>query len=120
MAPLMDIDRINDRLDSVQDIMNYSYEMDLVSVKLAKLPDMEKLLAKIFTYSIKHKVKAIYFEDVSLVKMKEFRQLLKTLRSIPEVFAPMMNRISDFKSERLKELLSNEGMFPENLIREID
>jgi hypothetical protein len=34
--------------------------------RLNKLPDLEKLLAKIFTYSIKHSVKAIYFEDVSL------------------------------------------------------
>jgi hypothetical protein len=49
-----------------------------VRAKLAKLPDLEKLLAKIFTYSIKHKVNAIYFEDVSLIKMKEFRTLLKT------------------------------------------
>ena len=40
---------------------------------MTKLPDMEKLLAKIFTYSVKHKVKAIYFEDVSLIKMREFR-----------------------------------------------
>jgi hypothetical protein len=47
---------------------------------MGKLPDVEKLLAKIFTYSIKHRVKAIYFEDVSLNKMKEFRTLLKTFR----------------------------------------
>ena len=51
-------------------------------VKLSKLPDIEKLLARIFTYSIKHKVRAIYFEDVSLIKMKEFRTLLKVFSGI--------------------------------------
>ena len=40
---------------------------------MKKLPDIEKLLAKIYTYSVKQKVKAIFFEDVSLNKMREFR-----------------------------------------------
>jgi len=43
---------------------------------------LEKLLAKIFTYSIKHKVKAVYFEDVSLQKMREFRQLLSCFSKV--------------------------------------
>lgn len=33
------------------------------------MPDIEKLLARVFTYSIKHRVKAVYFEDVNLQKM---------------------------------------------------
>jgi len=49
-----------------------------------KLPDLEKLLAKIFTYSIKHSVKAIYFEDVSLQKMREFRSILNCFKSIDQ------------------------------------
>jgi hypothetical protein len=70
---------------------------------------MERLLAKIFTYSIRHKVKAIYFEDVSLVKMKEFRQLLRALRSIPEILRPIMNRKTDIKSQRLRNLLTDDN-----------
>lgn len=54
------------------------YETDVLRSKLNKLPDLEKLMAKIFTYSIKHKVKAIYFENVSLTKMREFRTLLNS------------------------------------------
>jgi len=53
MAPLLNIHRINDRLDSVEDLMSYHYEMEMVRARLARLPDIEKLLAKIFTYSIK-------------------------------------------------------------------
>lgn len=40
---------------------------------MSRLPDLEKLLAKIFTYSVKHSVEAIYFEDVNLQKMREFK-----------------------------------------------
>ena len=46
------------------------------------MPDIEKLTAKIFTYSIKHRIKAIYFEDVSLKKLTEFRTLLMTFGEI--------------------------------------
>jgi DNA mismatch repair ATPase MutS len=52
MSPLLDIEQINDRLDSVQDLINYKHEADLVRQQLQKVPDIEKLLAKIFTYSI--------------------------------------------------------------------
>lgn len=85
-------------------------------------------MAKIYAYSIKHKVQAIYFEDVSLVKMKEFRQVLKAIRSIPEIMRPIMNRRRDMRSPRLRNLLSEDhdqdneeaGMFPSNLVEEID
>lgn len=59
---------------------------------MARLPDIEKLLAKIFTYSIKHRVKAIYFEDVSLIKLKEFRTLLKTFRGVEEILGGLMGK----------------------------
>lgn len=108
MAPLCNTVKINNRLDAVQDLMSYQYELDMVRQKLGKLPDIERLLAKIYAYSIRHKVQAIYFEDVSLVKMKEFRQVLRALRSIPEIMKPIINRKRDMKSARLRNLLSED------------
>jgi hypothetical protein len=67
------------------------------------LPDLEKLIARIFTYSIKHKINAIYFEDVSLSKLKEFRLLLKTLKTLPKILDSLLNiKKEDLKSKRLK------------------
>ena len=66
MAPLMNVEKIEARLDAIEDLICFQSETDILRSKLSKLPDLEKLLAKIFTYSIKHSVKAIYFEDVSL------------------------------------------------------
>ena len=89
---------------------------------MGKLPDVEKLLAKIFTYSIKHRVKAIYFEDVSLNKMKEFRTLLKTFRLTEEIIGPLVKKSGDFSSKRLSQLLSfdnNGGMLPINFKQEL-
>lgn len=64
MAPLTSIDKIETRLDAISDLMTFQSDTDILRARLGKLPDLEKLMAKIFTYSIKHNVKAIYFEDV--------------------------------------------------------
>ena len=77
---------------AVEDLIQFQYETDSIRAKMAKLPDIEKLLAKIFTYSIKHRVKAIYFEDVSLIKLKEFRTLLKTFRSVEDILAGLVSK----------------------------
>jgi len=82
MAPLLTVDKIESRLDAVEDLIQNQSATDILRASLARLPDLEKLLAKIFTYSIKHSVKAIYFEDVSLIKMKEFRTLLLVFKNI--------------------------------------
>lgn len=75
LSPLMNIKKIEERLDAVEDLMEHQFETDVFRSKIGKLPDLEKLLAKLYTYSVKHKVKAIYFENVSLNKLKEFRQV---------------------------------------------
>ena len=90
MSPLLDIEQINDRLDSVQDLINYKHEADLVRQQLQKVPDIEKLLAKIFTYSIQHKIKAVYFEDVNMIKLREFKLIITAFGSIKEKLMPLI------------------------------
>ena len=80
----MNVEKIEARLDAIEDLICFQSETDILRSKLSKLPDLEKLLAKIFTYSIKHSVKAIYFEDVSLQKMREFRTLLVCFKNMTE------------------------------------
>ena len=82
MAPLMSVEKIEARLDAITDLICYQSDTDMLRARLSKLPDLEKLLAKIFTYSIKHSVKAIYFEDISLQKMREFRTLLNCFKNV--------------------------------------
>ena len=87
---------------------------------------MEKLLAKIFTYSIKHSVKAIYFEDVSLQKMKEFRTLLNCFKNIDNTIESLtsLRRREELKSARLQALISTkdeheQGLMPTGIIETI-
>jgi DNA mismatch repair protein MSH6 len=101
LSPLMNIAKINSRLDAVEDLMTHQYETDVFRSKIAKLPDLEKLLAKLYTYSVKHKVKAIYFENVSLIKLREFRVILRQFKALSELVSSLANKKNDFKSERL-------------------
>lgn len=109
LSPLMNIPKINDRLDAVEDLMENQFETDVFRSKLGKMPDIEKMVAKLYTYSIKHRVKAIYFENVSLNKLKEFRLVLRTLKLFSETVDSLRNRMDNFKSKRLRQLLTLEG-----------
>ena len=65
LSPLMDIDALNERYDSVEDMMNHKHEAEHLRNRLSKLPDMERMMSKVFTYSVRTSVKAVYFENVS-------------------------------------------------------
>jgi len=122
LSPLMNIGKINQRLDAVEDLIENQYETDVFRSKIAKLPDLEKLLAKLYTYSVKHKVKAIYFENVSLIKLREFRIVLRHFKGLSELVSSLSNKVKAFKSERLHQLLSLDkdgGLFPSEIIQEI-
>ena len=56
-----------------------AHETHLVRHELSKLPDVEKLLAKVCSYSVKQKAVAAYFEDINMKKMQDFRKLLNAL-----------------------------------------
>jgi len=53
------------------------------------MPDIERMMNKIFTYSIRSNVKAIYFENISFNKLKEFRFLLRNFREIRRLIDPL-------------------------------
>ena len=99
--------------------MEHQYETDVFRTKLGKLPDLEKLLAKLYTYSVKHRVKAIYFENVSLIKLKEFRLVLRQMKSLADVVSSLTDKSRQFKSKRLVSLLtpdSQSGLFPSQIV----
>ena len=81
-APLAKIDSIESRLDSIEDLINHPHEMEVLRTKLFKLNDMEKQLSKLYQYSFNRNKKAIYFEDVSLIKLREFHDMLKKMKDI--------------------------------------
>ena len=92
--------------------------MDLFRHKLGKILDLEKLIAKTYTYSIQHKVKAVYFENVSSNRLREFKQVITTLRAVKEAATILREKRGAFRSRRLNQLLapdSDGGLYPTDL-----
>ena len=125
LSPLTDIAKIEERLDAVEDLMTHQHETDIFRCKLSKVSDLEKLLAKMYTYSVKHRVKAIYFENVSLVKLREFRTLLRAFKTLDsDLCGSLIGKRDQFKSQRLRLLLTPDteegGMIPSGMRKVID
>ena len=105
-SPLLSIDAINSRLDSIEDIIEHPHEMQVLRTKLYKLNDIEKQLSRLYQYSINRNKKAIYFEDVSLKKLKEFHDMLNKMKDIPDYIESFTKVKDELKSNRLKQLVT--------------
>lgn len=104
-------------------MIEHQYLTDQLRAKLTKLPDLEKQLAKVFADSVKHSVKAIYFEDVNLAKMKDFRVLLKVFKDLSNILEGFRNVSDELKSTRLASLVnfqSDCGLVPDNINQAIE
>lgn len=91
--------------------------------RLSKLPDLEKSLARIFSDSVKHSVKAIYFEDVNLAKMKEFRSLLTVFGEMNNTLEIFSKLGEDLTSKRLISLVTVQeegGLVPDNIRESVE
>jgi len=49
----MDVNKINDRYDSIEDLQAIHSERDSFLRGIEKLPDLEKLCGRVYKYSIK-------------------------------------------------------------------
>lgn len=85
----MDIDAINERLDAIEDMNRHPDLLEAFRNNMAKMPDIERMMNKLFTYSVRQNVKAIYFENISFQKLKEFRHLLRNFKEIERIISPI-------------------------------
>jgi len=51
---------------------------------LSKLPDIERMLTRIFTYSIKTKIRAFYIDIQATKRLAEFETLLNIFKELNE------------------------------------
>ena len=72
------------------------------------MPDVERILTRIYTYSVKSKVKAFYIDAQAMNRLDEFYELMTTLKEliniVTEVFTPI--QISNLDSARLRQLVN--------------
>ena len=108
VGPLKDAKKINERLDAVTDLVKNPTILDMLQLKFRKLPDIERMLSRIYTYSAKNTVKAIYIDIAVINRLDEFYLLLNYLRRLKTMISEVFDdktSFSQLKSRRLKSLV---------------
>lgn len=71
MQPLLSKKKIYERLDAIKDLDDVSSDRQNVANILGHLPDMDKIVNRLYHYSVKTIAeKAVYFEDVSAIRLR--------------------------------------------------
>lgn len=76
VGPLKSKKKIDERLSAVEHLVkNAKLRYDLEKY-FRKLPDLERLCTKIYTYSVKSHVAAIYIDLKMVARLNEFYEIL--------------------------------------------
>ena len=105
-CPLLDPEKINERLDAVEDLMENEELLDLFQGALSKLPDLERMINKVYNLSNKRRMSAVYFEDFAKNRLKDFLSFLNELEGIDKIIQTFQGQSAKIKSRRLKQLIS--------------
>ena len=106
-APLLNVEKINSRLDAIEDLQKNSHLRENFRKGLKELPDLERLCAKVYQYSIKQNSKVVYFEDVSTIRLREFKSLLNNLLKAERLILELQAYQHTLNSQRLKRLVTH-------------
>ena len=109
VGPLKDKRRIDERLDAVSGFVANKQLRKGLSAALKKLPDLERLVTRIYTYSVKSHVAAIYIDMKVLTRLSEFYDLIKVFKAVKNDIVDQME-IGEVSS-RLNTLIDKE--FPD-------
>jgi DNA mismatch repair protein MSH6 len=95
-------------LNAVEDIEAVRLENQRICTILKELPDLEKKINKLYHYAVRttSASKAVYFEDLSKNRLKEFKDTMEKVERAWEAISLLRNCISKFKSIRLRQLLT--------------
>lgn len=83
--------------------------------RLVQLPDVERIMTKIYTYSVKSKVKAFYIDAQAMQRLDEFYDLIATLREMSKILKEVFKKATKLDSKRLKALIT-----PRSIIKNQD
>ena len=72
------------------------------------MPDIERILTKIYTYSVKTKMRQFYIDAQALTRLDEFYGLVETLREVIKIIKELFHDGDKVKvtSRRLRQLVS--------------
>jgi len=117
-APLYDPDEIAIRQDAIADLLENRGILELVRKDLQKLPDLEKKISKLYTYSVQQERSPVFFENMNVKKLQELKEILEALQQVNNLYLNLQKLRAKLKSERLRAITGfvskkDEGIVPE-------
>ncbi len=106
LNPLSNKTDIDKRLDMVTDLINNFECVTSFRLQAGKFNDLERLVAKIYKFSIQSNSKAVYFEDFSKTRIQEFFKIINLLRKSMDIFHMFKDYLANFQSIELKKKIS--------------
>jgi DNA mismatch repair protein MSH6 len=109
LNPLIEKSEIENRLFMVDDIINNFDFVTIFRSHVGKFVDFERLVTKIYKFSMQNNTKAVYFEDFSKTRIKEFIKTVNSLKNSMELFKNLNRFVQNFNSKNLQKKLIFEG-----------
>ena len=109
VSPLQDVTKIRERLNAVEELVGKKHLRRDLQKRLTSLPDIERILTKIYTYSVKTKVKAFWVDAQALTRLDEFYGLIETLREVNSILDEVFHEAdgnAKVQAKRLKQLVT--------------
>ena len=110
MKKKIEIEKINERLNMVEDFINNEELMVVFRNSLLKWPDLERQSSKFFKFAMGTNTKAIYFEDVGKNRLRDFFNLVNFMSKSTEVINLFTQYIKD-KKIKSKELIERVTLY---------
>ena len=114
-APLYNVKNIEIRQDVVTDLIKNKDLLNSIRKDLQKLPDLEKKISRLYTYSVKQEKSPILFENMNVKKLLNLKEVLNGLEQTEILYRNITKYRSKITSTRLKALTQytdNEGIVP--------
>ena len=120
-APFLDLNTINDRLDAIEDLNRNPVFIREFQKFLQKAGDLERVLARLFKFSVRQKSRVVMFEDVSAIRLRELKTVFDTLSKLQDL---LTNSQASFEwtSALMKSFTTTEehgGLLKQNIKEEI-
>jgi DNA mismatch repair protein MSH6 len=103
-SPLLDPNQINSRIEAVDDLINNHEIADCFQDKIRKLPDLERMINRVYNLTDRKRLMSHHMEDFALNRLKDFLAFLPELKKVDEIMKLFEKYVHKFKNERLKEL----------------
>ena len=105
-SPAIDPEKINERLDSIEDLKANPQVLDYMQEYLRRLPDIERTVSRVYNMSSKKRMSPSYFEDFAKLRLKDFVKFLQELKKVEDTIEAFEELTINFKSKRLIQLCS--------------